>query len=213
MGERLMFSDQDKKDRFLKRLSRLEAIDVVNQDEVNSLLTSGNNTQAFLTQWMAVEKTAKHIAKVGIICAWCEKAFESLDKSLGDIGFSQNTLEKKVFDTLYTRYSEARTSGFDSININNFMRALVILDANYKEHDLNVLLASKADKDSQSNAWPKNQKQTIRKIRNGLIHTDGRISRKDYDDYLPYFERYFLMISSILKQVEIFSTVKIVHTS
>jgi len=200
MEDRIMFSKKDKKSRFLKRLSRLE---VVNQDEVISLLKSGNNTQAFLTQWMAVEKTAKHIAKVGSICGWCEKAFESLNKSLGDIGFSQESLEKKIFDTLYTRYSEARTSGFDTININHLMSALVVLGVNKNDHELTVLLASKPDKNSQNKDWPKGRKQTIRKIRNGLIHADGRISREDYNDYSPYFEKYFLIISDVASQVEL----------
>lgn len=197
-----MFSNQGKKSRFLKRLSKLEAIEMVNQNEVDSLLASGNDTQAFLTQWMAVEKTAKHITKVGGICLWCEKAFESLNKTLGDIGFSQESLEKKIFDTLYTRYSEARASAFDTINIDQFIKALSALGANHNEHCLTVLLASKADKNSQNKDWPKGRKQTIRKIRNGLIHADGRISREDYDDYLPYFKKYFLIVSYVASEVK-----------
>ena len=102
-----MFSEQDKKIRFLRRLSKLEKLDLVNTDEIDSLLVVGNFTQAFLTQWMAVEKTAKHLAKVGVICAWCDKTFESLHKALGDVGYNQQILEKKIFDSLYTKYAES----------------------------------------------------------------------------------------------------------
>ena len=68
---------------------------------------------------------------------------------------------------------------------------------------LTVLLASKGNDDSNCKDWPKHQKKTIRKVRNGLIHSNGRItSQADYDEYLPYFEKYFVIIADIAQQVE-----------
>jgi|GEM_PF-5901867 len=198
-----MFTGQDKKLRFLRRLSKSEKLDLVNTEEIDSLLEVGNFTQAFLTQWMVVEKTAKHLAKVGVICIWCDKTFESLHKALGDVGYKQVILEKKIFDTLYTKYAESRSSGFDKINIDQLKKVINILDVPYEVHDLTVLLASNPDGNSDSNSWPNHQKKSIRKVRNGLIHSNGRIASKtDYDEYLPYFEKYFVIIADIAQQIE-----------
>ena len=204
--DKLMFSDSDKKLRLLKRLSKVERFSVSGVEEINSLIKCKNYTQAFLTQWMAVEKSAKNIAKTGVLCVWCEKAFESLHKALGDVGYTQLKLESKLFDTLYTRYSESRSSGFDTLNVENVKSSLNNLKIDYDLHKITVLLSSKPDKDSAKKNWPNHKKQTIRNIRNKIIHGDGRITSDEYSMYLPYFENYFSIIVDLKEQIDSVTT-------
>lgn len=182
-----------------KRLLNKLALNTFGLDSVTTeaevLVSQGHYTQAFLTQWMLVENIAVHLIRTSVVCNWCESAFNSLVHQLGDLGFSQESYEKKLFEPLFSHYISAR-SNFEKINVDQVLKCLQRFHTDIDEFQIKQLLGDRLTGEfakSKSKDFPK----TIRKVRNELIHKNGRLNETDYLRSLPFFEYFFSVIETI----------------
>jgi len=98
--------EADTKRRLLQKLQASNKLIFDIGEEVEGLVSSGHYTQAFLTQWMAVEQVAIHIIKASMVCNWCEDTFNSISYNLGDVGYRPETIEKKIYEPLFSKYPQ-----------------------------------------------------------------------------------------------------------
>tara|TARA_R110000822_G_C15338565_1_gene495782 strand:- start:6328 stop:6924 length:597 start_codon:yes stop_codon:yes gene_type:complete len=189
---------EDVKRRLLNKLISGNGLVVDIEVEVNELQKQGHHTQAFLTQWMAVEQIAIHIILTAQVCNWCEDTFKSLSRNLEDIGYTDETFEKKVYEPLFSKYLASRSS-FEKINVDQVFKCLEKFQPELDEYKIKQLLADKLTGELVKQRTGKTQK-TIRKQRNELIHRNGRITEADYQSNQPYFD-YFLQIITEVKDM------------
>ncbi|WP_105264929.1 hypothetical protein [Pseudoalteromonas sp. T1lg76] len=185
-------SAEDVKRRLLKKLQNGQGLLVDIEIEVSELQKQGHYTQAFLTQWMAVEQIAIHIIRTSQVCNWCEDAFKSLTHNLKDIGFSDESFEEKIYEPLFSKYLASRSS-FEKINADQVYKCLKKIVPEVDEFKLKQLLADKLSKELAVQRTGSVQK-TVRKQRNEIIHKNGRISEADYQGNQPFFDYFFQVI-------------------
>lgn len=188
-------TEADVKRRLLKKLQSGAGLLVDIEGEVNELQKQEHYTQAFLTQWMAVEQIAIHIIRTSQVCNWCEDTFKTLASNLNDIGYTDDTFEKKVYDPLFSKYSASRNS-FEKINADQVFKCLKKLKPEVDEFQIKQLLGDKLSGDLAKKRSVKIQK-TIRKQRNEIIHKNGRITDSDYLSNQPFFDYFFKIIGEV----------------
>jgi hypothetical protein len=186
------------KRRLLQKLQAGSKLDMDIREEVNELVLAGHYTQAFLTEWMAAEQIAIHIIRTSVVCNWCEDTFNSIKANLGDVGYKEETFEKKIYDPLFSKYSASR-SNFEKINAEQVYKCLSKLISSLDEYKIKQLLADKLNKELIIQRTGKVQ-TTIRKQRNDIIHKNGRIDAKDYKLNQPYFDYFFEVIQTLAEQ-------------
>lgn len=185
-------SESDVKRRLLQKLKAGTGLMVDIETEVNELQKQGHYTQAFLTQWMAVEQIAIHINRTSQVCNWCEDTFKSIANNLKDVGYKDETFKKKVYEPLFSKYLASRSS-FEKINADQVYKCLKKFDSNVDEFKIKQLLGDKLSGDLAKKRSGKIQK-TIRKQRNEIIHKNGRIHNSDYLLNQPLFDYFFQVI-------------------
>jgi hypothetical protein len=195
MASPRLTSDANVKGRLLQKLKSGNDLIVNIEVEVNGLQKQGHHTQAFLTQWMAVEQIAIHIIRTAQVCNWCEDTFKSLSSNLEDIGYTDETFEKKVYEPLFSKYLASRSS-FEKINVDQVFKCLKKFNSELDEYKIKQLLADKLTGELVKQRTGKTQK-TIRKQRNELIHRNGRISEPDYQSNQPFFDYFFQVITEV----------------
>jgi hypothetical protein len=185
------------KRRLLQRLQAGSKLDMDIHEEVKGLVLAGHYTQAFLTQWMAAEQIAIHVIRTSVVCNWCEDTFNSITYNLGDVGYKEETFEKKIYEPLFSKYLASRSS-FEKIDAERVYKSLSKLINNLDEYKVKQLLADKLNKELIVQKTG-NVQITIRKQRNDIIHKNGRIDANRYELNQPYFDYFFDVIKCLAK--------------
>jgi len=195
MAKVRLTTEVDAKRRLLQKLQDGAGLVVDIDSERKKLQEQGHITQSFLTQWMAVEQIAIHIIRTSQVCNWCEDTFKSLANNLKDVGYKDETFEKKVYEPLFSKYLASRSS-FEKINADQVYKCLNKFHSDVDEFKIKQLLGDKLSGDLAKMRSGKTQK-TIRKQRNEIIHKNGRINDSDYLMNQPFFDYFFQIIERL----------------
>lgn len=156
-------SDANVKRRLLNKLQSDEGFNADIENEVEELQKQGHYTQAFLTQWMAVEQIAIHIIRTAQVCNWCEDTFKSLSRNLEGIGYTDETFEKKVYEPLFSKYLASRSS-FEKINADQVFKCLKKFNSELNEYKIKQLLGDKLTGELVKQRTGKTQKQSVNNV-------------------------------------------------
>lgn len=177
------------------KLAKSSALDVAQDlQEADKLAEQGFYTSAFLRRWRVVEAISRELT---IIHRALKEADEVSNKVLKAINKrkqeSTNSLGKEIVGILYSASREHFVSSSRNIDVAHIQNALDALRIQADQMKIKYLLLARLPKDKSQ--FP--DRNSIREIRNRLVHKNQSLTEQEYRQYLPYFEYYLTLLMGL----------------
>lgn len=187
----------------ISKLAKSKTVDIKNDlDEAFKLAQNQFFTSAFLRQWRILEAISREL----MLLYRTSKETKKIQKKLlsvlrkSKIESKTNNLSYQFENILFSSTAKHMENSCRNIDISTIKNALSDCEIDFDGKKIKFILSSELSKDDkkEENLIPLGvDRISIREKRNRLIHKNQSITADEYEQYLPFFQYYFDLISQI----------------